>query len=195
MEYLIVVLVCFFSSAVGAVCGIGGGVIIKPALDAVGLIDVTTVSFLSGCTVLSMSFTSLYRNLRERKDVAFDKIFATVLALGSVAGGMAGKEIYQDMISRMADSSRIGSIQAGILALITAGTLLYILFKKKIRTKEIKNKAVIFGIGIVLGMLSSFLGIGGGPVNLVVLFYFFSMETKQAALHSIYVIQIGRAHV
>ena len=29
MEYLIIILVCFFSSVVGAICGIGGGVIIK----------------------------------------------------------------------------------------------------------------------------------------------------------------------
>ncbi len=28
MEYLIIILVCFFSSVVGAICGIGGGVII-----------------------------------------------------------------------------------------------------------------------------------------------------------------------
>ena len=37
MEYLIIILVCFFSSVVGAICGIGGGVIIKPVLDAVGI--------------------------------------------------------------------------------------------------------------------------------------------------------------
>lgn len=51
---------------------------------------------------------------------------------------------------------------------------------------------VIFCIGIVLGILSSFLGIGGGPINLVVLFYFFSMETKQAAMYSIYVIMFSQ---
>ena len=36
--------------------------------------------------------------------------------------------------------------------------------------------------------MSSFLGIGGGPINLVVLFYFFSMETKTAAQNSLYII-------
>ena len=35
-------------------------------------------------------------------------------------------------------------------------------------------------IGITLGIMSSFLGIGGGPINLVVLYYFFSMSTKVA---------------
>lgn len=40
----------------------------------------------------------------------------------------------------------------------------------------------------MLGILSSFLGIGGGPINLVVLFYFFSMDTKTAAQNSLYII-------
>lgn len=44
----------------------------------------------------------------------------------------------------------------------------------------------------MLGMLSSFLGIGGGPINLVVLFYFFSMPTKVAAQNSLYVILLSQ---
>ena len=36
--------------------------------------------------------------------------------------------------------------------------------------------------------MSSFLGIGGGPINLVVLFFFFSMSTKIAAENSLYII-------
>lgn len=102
------------------------------------------------------------------------------------------KELYQSVIEHLSDSSRVGAVQAGILTLITLGTLIYTVFKKKIPTKNIRNKAVIFIIGIVLGMMSSFLGIGGGPINLVVLFYFFSMETKQAALNSIYVIMFSQ---
>lgn len=192
MEYIIIVLVCFFSSVVGAICGIGGGVIIKPVLDATGIMAVTTVSFLSGCTVLSMSVVSLYKNLRNKGDFEFDKLFATVLALGGVVGGLTGKELYQSVISHLEDSSRVGAVQAAVLTLITLGTLLYTIYKKKIPTKHIRNRAVIFCIGIVLGMMSSFLGIGGGPINLVVLFYFFSMETKQAALNSIYVIMFSQ---
>ena len=55
MIFLLVFAVCFCSCIVGAICGIGGGVMIKPALDALGIMDVATISFLSGCTVLSMS--------------------------------------------------------------------------------------------------------------------------------------------
>ena len=50
------------------------------------------------------------------------------------------------------------------------------------------NLWVCLAIGLILGIMSSFLGIGGGPVNLVVLFYFFSMDTKTAAANSLYII-------
>ena len=46
----------------------------------------------------------------------------------------------------------------------------------------------MFADWILLGIMTSFLGIGGGPINLVVLYYFFSMETKIAASNSLYII-------
>lgn len=192
MAYIVIVLVCFLSSVIGAICGIGGGVIIKPVLDATGIMAVTTISFLSGCTVLSMSVVSMYKNMKAKRDFVFDKVFATVLALGGVVGGLSGKEIYQRVIDSLADSSRVGAIQAFVLMLVTAGTLVYTIFKSRIHTHRLESKAVVFIIGIVLGVMSSFLGIGGGPINLVVLFFFFSMATKQAAMYSIYVIMFSQ---
>ncbi len=75
MTIVIIIFVCFFASAAGSICGIGGGVLIRPILDATGRMDVASVSFLSGCTVLSMSAVSLYRHLRNNRDVRFDKTF------------------------------------------------------------------------------------------------------------------------
>ena len=55
-------------------------------------------------------------------------------------------------------------------------------------TLSIESKSACGLVGLGLGMLSSFLGIGGGPINLLVLHYFFSMERKKAALNSLYII-------
>lgn len=55
--------VSFLASTAGAICGIGGGVIIKPTLDLFQMTSVSTISFLSGCTVLSMSLYSVGRGL------------------------------------------------------------------------------------------------------------------------------------
>ncbi len=72
--------------------------------------------------------------------------------------------------------------------LATLAVLLYVLLKKKIRTLEMDHLMGIFLIGLFLGLISAFLGIGGGPLNVVVLFYFFSMDAKEAAKNSIYII-------
>ena len=43
-----------------------------------------------------------------------------------------------------------------------------------------------------MGILSSFLGIGGGPINLAVLYFAFSMDTKKAAANSLYIIMFSQ---
>lgn len=192
MEYFIIFLVSFFSSVIGAICGIGGGVIIKPVLDATGILTVTTGSFLSGCTVLSMSFVSMYKNLKAERNFVFDRFFALVIAAGGVVGGLCGKAMYQWCLGIMSDTSHVGAVQAAVLLVITIGTLLYTVQKEKIRTLHLTNKPVIFLIGVLLGILSSFLSIGGGPINMVILFYFFSMEFKQAAMYSIFIIMFSQ---
>ena len=77
--------------------------------------------------------------------------------------------------------------------MITVGTLIYTIKKDKIKTHQIKNIAACLVIGLVLGIMSSFLGIGGGPINLVVLYFFFSMTTKVAAQNSLYIILFSQA--
>lgn len=184
---MIFFLICFLASAVGAVCGIGGGVIIKPVLDAFGILDVETISFLSGCTVLSMTAYAVLKS-RAGGNAKGDKKVRFPMAAGAALGGLAGKELFSFVASLSPDRNRVGAVQAFCLLLVTAGTLAYTLFKDRIHTRHVKAPAGCILIGISLGILSSFLGIGGGPVNLVVLFFFSSMSTKEAAESSLYII-------
>lgn len=184
---IVFLLVCFFASAIGAICGIGGGVIIKPVLDAFHVLDVSSISFLSGCTVLAMTTYSVIRSKASGKS-KIDQRTSFPLAMGAVAGGLLGKEIFNLISQRASDTDEVGFIQSFCLLVITIGTFLYNLEKKKIHTKTIRNAAACVLIGVALGMMSSFLGIGGGPINLIVLFYFFSMTTKTAAENSLYII-------
>lgn len=187
MMNMIFFAVCFLASVVGAVCGIGGGVIIKPVLDAFGVLDVSAISFLSGCTVLSMTTYSVIRG-RLGGESHVEKATGFPLALGAAFGGLVGKWLFSYVSSLSPDKNKVGAVQAGCLLLVTVGTLLYTLYKDRIRTLQIENTAICTVIGLALGIMSSFLGIGGGPINLVVLFYFFSMTTKAAAENSLYII-------
>lgn len=171
----------------GAICGIGGGVIIKPVLDSFGIMSVSTISFLSGCTVLSMTTYSVIRSKRSGKS-RIDQKTGFPLAVGAAIGGVLGKYLFQIIRDMSSDPDRVGAIQATCLLVVTLGTLIYTLKKQNIKTKVVKSIMACVVIGLVLGMMSAFLGIGGGPINLVVLFYFFSMDTKTAAENSLYII-------
>ena len=92
---MVAFLVSFLASTAGAICGIGGGVIIKPVLDLFQMASVSTISFLSGCTVLSMSLYSVGRAAASRDSVVDFKT-GTPLALGAALGGVLGKQLSDD---------------------------------------------------------------------------------------------------
>ncbi len=180
-------LVSLLASAAGAICGIGGGVIIKPVLDLFHMGSAAAISFLSGCTVLSMSCYTVGRAmLGGERQVSVDT--GTPLALGAAAGGLLGSRLFTLVKGMSENPDAVGAVQAACLAAVTAGTLLYSLCRGRITTHRVENKPVCVVIGLALGCLSSFLGIGGGPINLMVLSFFFSMDTKTAAANSLYII-------
>lgn len=180
-------IVSFLASIAGAICGIGGGVIIKPVLDLFDLASVSTVSFLSGCTVLSMSCYSVGKSfLSGERSVQLKT--ATPLAIGAAMGGVAGKQMFSLIKGMFENQNIVGGVQSGCLAIITLYTLVYTLNKSSFQTLRITSLPSCAAIGLLLGIMSSFLGIGGGPINLVVLYHFFSMDTKTAAANSLYII-------
>ena len=185
-------IVAFLSSIVGAICGIGGGVVIKPVLDMLQMGAPATINFLSGCTVLSMSLYSVSKALRAG-DSKVEMSTGTPLAIGAALGGVVGKEMFSAVKNYFNGSPMVGGVQAIALGIITLGTLVYTLNKSRIHTHKTTNKALCVVIGLVLGIMSSFLGIGGGPINLVVLGYCFGMDTKTAAANSLYIILFSQA--
>ena len=189
---ILFLIVSFLSSIVGAICGIGGGVVIKPVLDMLRMGSAATINFLSGCTVLSMSLYSVGKSLLAG-DSKVEMSTGTPLALGAAIGGVVGKQMFSAGKAMFGGGSMVSGVQAVCLGIITVGTLLYTIYKKRIPTHRMTRKAVCVVIGLLLGIMSSFLGIGGGPINLVVLGFFFSMDTKTAAANSLYIILFSQA--
>lgn len=187
MTSLIVFVICFLSCTIGAICGIGGGVIIKPALDSIQIMDVGTISFLSGCTVLAMTVYSFVRSKKSGQSKISIGL-SIPLAIGAAVGGVLGKELFSYIKQTSHNIDKVGAIQAICLLLVTAGALIYNINRSRIRTHNVENPFFCVMIGFALGAISAFLGIGGGPINLVVLFFFFSMEIKTAAENSLFII-------
>ena len=190
MMTLFIFAVCLLASTIGGICGIGGGVVIKPVLDLTGVMSVSAVSFLSGLTVLSMSVISV---VRSRGSNELEPARSVPLGLGAAAGGVAGKLLFEAIRAQAQNDRVVGFVQAVVLGLMVLGTLGYVCQKARIATRQIRHPAASCVIGLALGVCSSFLGIGGGPMNLAVLHYCFSMGTKRAAANSLLVILLSQS--
>lgn len=182
----IIFAVCLCASTIGGICGIGGGVIIKPVLDALGLMSVSAISFLSGISAMMMAAISVFW---QRKLHLVEVRTGSLLAVGSIVGGIAGYSLFQAIRAAAQQDALVGMVQAILLGLVTLLTLVYSAFlRSRLRSYEVKAPAACIAIGCLMGLLSSFLGIGGGPINLAILYFAFSMTTKKAAANSLYII-------
>lgn len=184
--FIIYFLVGLAASIVGAVAGLGGGVIIKPVLDALGHYNVSTISILSSATVFSMAAVSLVNS--RRLGVRVEGKTSLLLATGSIVGGVFGKNIFNYLLEYMNNQAFISMIQSTILALLMIIIFLLVTNKEKISPLHIESGFIIFFVGLMLGIISSFLGIGGGPLNVAILYLLFSMDAKQTIINSIFII-------
>lgn len=177
---LIYFLIAITASSIGAVSGIGGGIIIKPVMDAISGLNASTISFLSGCTVLTMALSSYVRG--RKNIVVINYTITSKLALGAALGGVVGKTLF----SMITENETY--IQSVLLLLLNVGVFIYVKNKQNITTLNVKSSILCLIIGFSLGLISSFLGIGGGPINIVVLYYFFSMSPKMTTTNSLFII-------
>lgn len=173
------------ASAAGAISGIGGGVLIKPIMDLTSSMSAATINFLSSAAVFSMAAVSLGKSFREHQKPDIRE--SSVLASGSILGGLLGKNIFQTL-TLSTPAASVKFIQSSFLLLITLAVLLYFSLHLNQYSRTTRAWPAIASAGLLLGLISVFLGIGGGPLNLAVLSFFFSMPHKKAALNSIYII-------
>lgn len=184
-----VFIICFLASTIGGICGIGGGVIIKPVLDSLQIMSVSSISFLSGLSVLSMSIVSM---LKQKNKRIVELRTGTMLAVGAIIGGFFGNTIFQQM-KTLTQEETVGMVQAIVLAAITTATFIYSMFlRESLPSYRVSHPVAVVSLGILMGVLSAFLGIGGGPINLAILYFAFSMDTKKAAANSLYIIMFSQ---
>lgn len=191
MQYWAVYLVAFLASLLGPLCGIGGGVIIKPVVDAMGVMPVATVSFLSGVSVLTMSLATLIQNAVARTSCVDAKSMLP-LALGSSIGGVGGKIAFNYLTAALPNTELVGAVQAILLIALSALVFAYTIHKASIEGMCISSSISKALIGVLVGACWSFLGIGGGPFNLAILAYFFSIPTKEGAQSSLFIIAFSQ---
>ncbi|MDE6614531.1 MAG: sulfite exporter TauE/SafE family protein [Clostridia bacterium] len=184
--YFFIALICTFA---GAITGMGGGVVIKPVLDLLGNYDSASIGALSSLTVLAMSVTTFARQVGKKRQTSVLKLI--VLGISSAGGGVLGQYLF-DLMTKGFSGAYIKVIQNSILLFLIIFIFIYMLIRKKVKTLHLNNIFFYILVGVILGVLSSFLGIGGGPLNVAILILLFSMELKEATFASIVTIMFAQ---
>lgn len=183
MQNFFYFLLALGATTAGAMTGMGGGVIIKPLMDVLHGFDVESISVVSSITVFFMSIVSIGKQLLSKTEIPF--IIAIPLSLGSVAGGYLGQELLQIAVSAFHVQAQVTVIQNGILVILILSVCLYMRQKDQILGKHVSAPWASLAVGCFLGICSSFLGIGGGPINIVLIIFLYSVSTKTATICSL----------
>ncbi|WP_136194149.1 sulfite exporter TauE/SafE family protein [Actinomyces procaprae] len=177
--YAVVVLA---ATTAGAVAGLGGGVIIKPLLDLMGVHGAASIGVYSAVAVFAMCLVSIAAQLRA--GFRFETRLVISVSAGSMAGGWIGERLF-NLAAASLGEGRIKAVQAGLLGITLLGILAYTLAAQRLPHWRLRNTAAVAAVGVFLGAISVFLGIGGGPLNIALLTLLFSFEMKEATVYSL----------
>ena len=183
MLYILYFLIAIGATTVGSLTGMGGGVIIKPLMDVLHHFDVETIGVLSSITVFSMSIVSIGKQLLAKTEIPFR--IAIPLSVGSVLGGYLGQGMLRAIVEALQAQEIVTVVQNVLLAILILCVYFYMRNKSHIRGLQLSGIPISLAVGCFLGICSSFLGIGGGPINVALIIYLYSMGTKAATVCSL----------
>ncbi len=181
--FLVYFFVALIASMIGSLAGLGGGVIIKPILDVINAYDSLTISVLSSLTVFSMTCITLLHNTRHGAKITPPLWY---IAAGGAVGGLVGQWGFQLFLKWMQGDDLAKGYQSLLLLIVLVLSL--IMTDLSLASKHFQKPVPYIISGLLLGFISSFLGIGGGPLNVVMLVTFFAMDRKTAVYGSIFII-------
>lgn len=178
MEVILYTLVVFLATVLGATSGAGGGAIIKPIFDMIGIDNATVIGMYSTIAVFAMCLSSIYKH--SKNGMTFEKTILFGLSIGSLVGGIIGDWTFQQ-VTQLIPNQTVTFIQSIFLSIVLFLVLLFTRAKEYCPTYRLRQLPIIFLAGALVGALSVFLGIGGGPLNVIVLVGLMSLSTKDSA--------------
>lgn len=191
MEWILLALVALFSGVIGALVGLGGGIILVPATLFLGItmgwIPDLTPQKIVGLSVVMMVFTGLASTLSYLKKKTVDYRSSLIFFVGSVPGTLLGAWVNKGL-----DLPSF-NLYFGILLLIISTLLLvrkylkpvkwFVEHGKKKEFTDPEGRTYIYGYPIWfaliltfgVGFMSGLFGIGGGSIlvpAMILLFLF-----------------------
>ncbi|MBQ8178063.1 MAG: sulfite exporter TauE/SafE family protein [Clostridia bacterium] len=192
---VIYVLITLFATTIGAISGMGGGVIMKPSFDLVGEYNASEIAIVTSCSVFTMSLVSVALKFLGKKKAGEEKpdyLIILFMALGSIVGGYVGNLVFS-LITQNASDAVVKITQNCVLITVMIFIIIYMNMAEKPKSLKLKSKIVAVVAGLFLGVISSFLGIGGGPMNVAVIIFLFGYGMKTASICSLAIIIFSQA--
>lgn len=180
MVGIIYFIVIILANTIGAISGMGGGVLIKPIFDAIGVHSLVEISFYSTMAVFTMAIVSTWRQIRSGMSVIWQQ--ALLISLGAVAGGVLGNVAFDSLLKQLS-ADHVQLIQIALMILTLLGSLMYT--RSSQPSLNLQSFGYFILVGGILGFLASLLGIGGGPINVALLMFCFQLPLKEATIYSL----------
>ena len=152
MEIILFTLIVLFATALGAVTGAGGGAIIKPVFDLVGMDTAGTISVYSTIAVFSMCLSSIYKH--SKSGIVLQKKIMLGLSIGSLAGGLLGDTVFK-VVTDSIPNERVTFIQSIFLFLVLFSVLIFTRFSERIPKAKWRNLFFSLAAGFAAGLISA----------------------------------------
>ncbi len=178
MELLLIIFIAFLVAVLFSMLGLGGAIIYTPLFFWLGiplLAAIPMALLLNTITTASASMTYLKQRLVDRR-VAFPIIFTSIL--GAFTGSYIAPRV---------DTEAIILLLSIILFLASIRILFFNSFSLPVGTIDCKKIAIGAGAGLLIGIVSSLVGIGGGTF-VVPLLLILGFKTKNAVATSAFII-------
>ena len=186
LQSIIVFFIVLFACTLGASSGLGGGIIIKPLMDAMGGFSAASVNAMSSITILTMTTVSIYKSRYNARFVDWRMVI--FFTIGSMLGGIAGNQLLANFIAYAADDNVVTIVQSVLQILIVVLVMLHEIFGDRIPHFHLKNRLAMTLIGVVLGTIAAFLSIGGGIFNRPLLVILLSLSHRSSVFTSLCII-------
>ncbi|WP_411739212.1 sulfite exporter TauE/SafE family protein [Peribacillus sp. S4] len=205
MVWLVLVGIGLLAGSIGALVGLGGGIIIVPYLLYLGtstnIIDELTPQVAVGVSTVIMIFTGLSSTLSYLKHKVVDYKAGLIFFIGGAPGGIMGAHVNKNL------NAEAFSLYFGIFMVFMAIVLLVknrlkpMLFKpgkgKIVKTYKTENgHSFSYGyhpllavfISFVVGFSSGLFGIGGGALMVPVMMLLFFFPPHMAVATSMFMV-------
>jgi hypothetical protein len=186
MELVYLIVTGFLAGIVGSLLGLGGGIIMVPALTLIFGMPMTEAVGTSLMGIVAVSTAATIDFLKSgRADLELGLTLETLTALGALSGGLLAAVI----------ATRSLYILFGIVCLYAAFNMI----RPRNRLSESEkstypgNKGIGLGLSFAAGNISGLLGVGGGVMKVPLLNLVMGVPLKIATATSSYMIGITAA--